>query len=55
MCDVSGGRATGEAVPGAELLVIDGMGHDLPRALWPEITSRIADLVQHVEGAPLSD
>ena len=41
-----------EAIPGAELVVIDGMGHDLPRALWPEITARIADLVGRAERAP---
>jgi hypothetical protein len=29
-------------VPGAELVVIDGMGHDLPRALWPRIIDAIA-------------
>jgi pimeloyl-ACP methyl ester carboxylesterase len=27
----SWGRATAEAIPGAELLIVDGMGHDLPR------------------------
>jgi hypothetical protein len=32
-----------------ELVIIEGMDHDLPRALWPEITSRIATLVQRVE------
>ena len=30
----SGGRATAAAIPGAELLLIDGMGHDLPPALF---------------------
>jgi pimeloyl-ACP methyl ester carboxylesterase len=35
MCDVSGGQATAEAIPGAELVIIDGMGHSLPRQLWP--------------------
>lgn len=30
MVHVSGGRATAAAVPGAELLLIAGMGHDLP-------------------------
>jgi pimeloyl-ACP methyl ester carboxylesterase len=49
LCDVSGGRATAEAIRGAELVVIDGMGHDLPRVLWPEIATRIANLVQNVE------
>ena len=38
------GLATARAVPGAELLVIDGMGHDLPRAAWPEIVERIGAL-----------
>jgi pimeloyl-ACP methyl ester carboxylesterase len=42
MCDVSGGRATAAAIPGAELVVIDGMGHDLPRALWPRFVELIA-------------
>jgi pimeloyl-ACP methyl ester carboxylesterase len=32
---VSGGRATTGAIPGAELMLIPGMGHDLPRELWP--------------------
>ncbi len=39
---VSGGRATADAVPGAELLVIPGMGHDLPVELWPRIVDAIA-------------
>lgn len=34
MVHVSGGRATAAAVPGAELLLIDGMGHDLPVPLY---------------------
>jgi pimeloyl-ACP methyl ester carboxylesterase len=51
MCDVSGGRATAEAIPGAELVVIDGMGHNLPRGLRPRLTSLIADFVLRVEGA----
>jgi len=50
LVDVSGGRATARAVPGAELAVFDGMGHDLPRALWAEIARRIAGLV-HRAGA----
>jgi len=46
MCDVSGGRATAAAIPGAELLLIDGMGHDLPRAVWPRIVEAIVALVR---------
>ncbi len=42
LVDVSGGRATAEAIPGAELVILEGMGHDLPRELWPEIIAAIA-------------
>ncbi|WP_448627194.1 alpha/beta fold hydrolase [Geodermatophilus sp. URMC 64] len=49
LVDVSGGRATAAAIPGSELLVVDGMGHDLPREVWPELTDRIAALVQRAE------
>ena len=41
---VEAGLDTAEAVPGAELLVIDGMGHDLPRAVWPRIIDCISAL-----------
>jgi pimeloyl-ACP methyl ester carboxylesterase len=51
MCDVSGGRATAEAIEGAELVIIEGMGHDLPRALWPDFATRIAALVERAERA----
>jgi len=42
LVQVSGGEATAEAVPGAELLVLDEMGHDLPRPLWLTIVDAIA-------------
>ena len=41
LVDVSGGRATAAAVPGAELVTFPGMGHDLPRALWPRLVDAI--------------
>ena len=41
MVHVSGGRATSAAVPGAELLLIDGMGHDLPPALFETFVAAI--------------
>jgi pimeloyl-ACP methyl ester carboxylesterase len=37
-----GGRATAAAIPGAELMEIDGMGHDLPRWVWPKLIDAIA-------------
>jgi pimeloyl-ACP methyl ester carboxylesterase len=39
---VSGGQATADAVPGAELLVMPGMGHDLPVVLHEEIVDALA-------------
>jgi pimeloyl-ACP methyl ester carboxylesterase len=38
----AGGRATARAIPGARLRLIEGMGHDLPRAIWPEVVEEIA-------------
>jgi pimeloyl-ACP methyl ester carboxylesterase len=39
----SGGRATARAIRGARLMLIDGMGHDLPRAAWPELIDAIVE------------
>jgi pimeloyl-ACP methyl ester carboxylesterase len=39
---VEGGIDTAEAIPDAELMIIEGMGHDLPPALWPRIVEAIA-------------
>jgi pimeloyl-ACP methyl ester carboxylesterase len=49
MCDVSGGRATAEAIPGAELLLIEGMGHNLPPGLRSQVADHIARFVWRVE------
>jgi pimeloyl-ACP methyl ester carboxylesterase len=38
----AGGRATARAIPNARLKLIDGMGHDLPRQLWPVFAEEIA-------------
>lgn len=34
---VSGGRATARALRESELDVVAGMGHDIPRAIWPRL------------------
>lgn len=39
LISLSGGEATASAIPGAELLVIDTMGHDLPSAIWEEVVA----------------
>jgi len=37
----SGGKATAEAIPGAELLIIPRMGHDIPPEAQPQIVDAI--------------
>ena len=39
----SGGKATARAISGARLMLIEGMGHDLPRGAWPRIIGGIVD------------
>lgn len=39
----SGGRRTAELVPGAQLLLVEDMGHDRPRALWPQLVHAISE------------
>jgi pimeloyl-ACP methyl ester carboxylesterase len=36
------GVATARAIPGAELITIPGMGHDMPKELWPTFVDAIA-------------
>lgn len=40
----SGGRALARLIPGARFVGIAGMGHDLPRALWPRLAEEIAEV-----------
>ena len=39
---VAAGRDLARQIPGAELDLVDGMGHDLPLALWPRFVDGIA-------------
>ncbi|MGH3377022.1 MAG: alpha/beta fold hydrolase [Actinoallomurus sp.] len=41
------GEALRDAIPGAELLVLEGAGHDLPKPVWDDLVSA---LVRHTEG-----
>ena len=50
LVQVDGGRATAAAVPDAELLVVPGMGHNLPRDLWPRLVDAVAALADRAEG-----
>jgi pimeloyl-ACP methyl ester carboxylesterase len=39
----SGGRATARAIKGARLMKVRGMGHDLPRAVWPGLIDALCE------------
>jgi pimeloyl-ACP methyl ester carboxylesterase len=47
----SGGVATAKAVPGSRLVMYPDMGHDLPRARWPEL---IAEIRRNADRAAVS-
>jgi pimeloyl-ACP methyl ester carboxylesterase len=40
---LAGGQHTAQSIPGAELLVIAGMGHDLPEGAWPTLVAAISE------------
>jgi pimeloyl-ACP methyl ester carboxylesterase len=43
LINVSGGEATARAIPGARLVVVPGMGHDLPEGAWPIVIDAITE------------
>ena len=43
-----GGKDTAASIPGARLMMVEGMGHALPFELWPEVIGAIA---AHAHGA----
>lgn len=45
---VEGGKDTARVIPGASLLIIKGMGHDMPRGVWAKIVKAIS---QHAKQA----
>lgn len=48
----SGGLAIARAIPGCRFVGYPGMGHDLPRPLWPEFVEQIAALAARGERDP---
>lgn len=48
LIDISGGRATAEAIPGAEFWMMEGAGHDLPPEFHEDLTRR---LIAHFRSA----
>jgi len=47
----SGGRATAAAIAGARLVMIEGMGHDLPRGAWDRIVDAIVENAQRADAS----
>jgi pimeloyl-ACP methyl ester carboxylesterase len=45
----SGGEATAKAIAGAELVLIDGLAHDLPRGVWDQLIEHITAVVRRGE------
>lgn len=43
---VAAGIETAESIPGAELILFDGVGHTLPRELWPRIVRAVSSLTE---------
>jgi pimeloyl-ACP methyl ester carboxylesterase len=48
---VAAGRLAASVIPTAELLEIEGMGHDLPRAVWERILDKVDDVAHRGETA----
>jgi pimeloyl-ACP methyl ester carboxylesterase len=46
---VSAARATARAIDGARLVVLPGVGHDLPAPLWPAIASEVRQLADQAQ------
>jgi pimeloyl-ACP methyl ester carboxylesterase len=46
-----GSRATAAAVSGAQLVLEEGMGHDLPEELWDDIIGHIEALTRRADAA----
>lgn len=47
----SGGRATADAVPASQLLLIPGMGHELPVQVWEQVIDAVADHARRADEA----
>ncbi len=51
LVDVSGGEATAKAVPRAELIIVPGMGHDIPESAWPMLVDAIVSNIEKASHA----
>jgi pimeloyl-ACP methyl ester carboxylesterase len=49
---VENGRFVAGAVPGARLVELEGMGHDLPKRVWPRVLDAIEEIAREATPAP---
>jgi len=47
---LSGGKATARAVPGADLRIVEGMGHDLAPGLYDQLVDAITSSAARASG-----
>jgi pimeloyl-ACP methyl ester carboxylesterase len=47
---VSGGEATAGAIPGARLLRVPGLGHELPPGFWPTLADALVENADRADG-----
>ncbi|MGH9171238.1 MAG: alpha/beta fold hydrolase [Acidimicrobiales bacterium] len=50
----SGGRATAAAIPGAKLVMVEGMGHDLPTQIWDMVLDEVCASAGRVDAGLLA-
>jgi pimeloyl-ACP methyl ester carboxylesterase len=48
LVSASGGLALARVIPGAKFVGYQGMGHDFPRALWPDFAREIVDNTKRI-------
>ncbi|HEX9476095.1 MAG TPA: alpha/beta hydrolase [Candidatus Dormibacteraeota bacterium] len=46
---IENGRMVAAAVPGARLLELEGMGHDIPKRVWPQVIDAIVETARRAE------
>jgi pimeloyl-ACP methyl ester carboxylesterase len=54
LVQVSGGEATAAAIPGARLVLFDGMGHSMPQELWDRFVEEIVANIRLADAIPAS-
>lgn len=46
---VAAGLDTAKSIPGAELLLLDGVGHNLPRPVWSRMIDAVCSMIEQAE------